>query len=408
MPDSPNSDSFECSFHIKDYIDAAHDAARGTRIITIVLVVACVLVAIGYWNSFHTSWQHVRINNAFDPDDMTIYGGLDLAERPKLWPNLLFDTEDFSDFPALARKLVGKTDPLSEYLYSNLSRDTKEALAKCTATNNTTEECLHHLATDLNKLMLEGKPLYDRRLFEKAPLRAETRQLLALEPGGRQLVRLNRMLLEDAYCDEIAKSYVHIGQSPAGAYRKEIQQQVVRTYVENVRLIKAPFFGIAFDVNDLGLIGGVGFIIILLLLRHSLSREIKSLRRSFAAALSGGRSELHHFYHVLAIRQVFTVPEMEGEIRNRFLAKSQKIIVSLPVLVFLMAVYYDYRSVTQLKLFPWQFVSWQIEFEILMFWAILYLSVKCLERLKTIDKTWKENWEILQSKNSRIILLDEI
>ena len=54
----------------------------------------------------------------------------------------------------------------------------------------------------------------------------------------------------------------------------------MRTYVDSW-VIRVPFFGFSFDVNDLGFIGGIGFVIILVCFRLCLSREIDNLRLSF-------------------------------------------------------------------------------------------------------------------------------
>jgi hypothetical protein len=58
----------------------------------------------------------------------------------------------------------------------------------------------------LNEI-IKGPSLYDPRYFARGggKLRPETRSLLTQSPQGQELVRLNRMLLEDAYPDRIKK-----------------------------------------------------------------------------------------------------------------------------------------------------------------------------------------------------------
>jgi len=410
MSDSQQDAPLNFSFDIKDYIDAAHDAARGTRVVTIVLAVACVLVFIGFWNSYYTSWAHERIRNAYDPDYTPIYKTLDIAKHPKIESISLFGVNDFKNVLSLAKKLTGKTDQLSEYLYGRLKPETLKLLEVSVKNDKPDDKLVLALGADLNEILKN----YDEKLFEKVTLNEEMSKLRASHPDGTELIRLNRLLLEDTYKDEIVKSHdvpIEIAKghympiSPADAFRRDVQLQTVRAHVENVRLVRAPFFGIAFDVNDLGLIGGIGFIVILLLLRHSLSREIKSLNRSFKEALSHG--QLRHFYHVLAIRQVFTVPDMEGETQNRWLALSQKSVSILPALVFSIVVYYDFSSVTIYELYQWETVSGQLLIEFFLLLFILYLSWRCLERLRTIDRIWDGYWKRLTPKKSHVILLDE-
>src|SRR5206468_12598531 len=64
----------------------------------------------------------------------------------------------------------------------------------------------------------------------------------------------------------------------------EFWAAVARTYVDNSWVIRVPFFGFSFDVNDLGLLGGIGFLTILVCLRFCLSRELNNLRLSFDVA----------------------------------------------------------------------------------------------------------------------------
>src|SRR5579864_90269 len=58
---------------------------------------------------------------------------------------------------------------------------------------------------DLNRV-IAGPSIYDKERFSGIVLRAETVQLLRQNPSGQQLARLNKLLLEDAYTVELAKS----------------------------------------------------------------------------------------------------------------------------------------------------------------------------------------------------------
>jgi hypothetical protein len=61
------------------------------------------------------------------------------------------------------------------------------------------------LVKDLNQV-ISGPSIYDKARFSGITLRSETEQLLKQNPGGLQLARLNKLLLEDAYPEELAKS----------------------------------------------------------------------------------------------------------------------------------------------------------------------------------------------------------
>jgi len=274
---------------MKDYVKATNDAARRTRTVTIVLVVASVLVAIGYYNSLQWSWGVERVREAFDNSD---------TARESI----------------AARLVSGGHKP---------------------------------------DLIKEGP---DKKT-------------------------------------EIDK------------YREYLQEATAKAYVENILTVKAPFFGIAFDVNDLGVIGGLGLVIILLVMRYSLSREIKNLNVTLREAVH--HDKLPEFYHALAMRQVFTVPHMKGEKRNRWLGAAPRVICLLPACVFFLGVFYDYYSILRYGLYSFTVVTFTLVVE--TFWLILivYLATRCWERQSHIDGVWEQHWNRLEGLKSAVIRLKE-
>lgn len=162
-----------------------------------------------------------------------------------------FEDKDFTDLPALAAKLRPgpQQDPLSKYLYDNLSAQTHQLLA----TGSAEERLRRSLATDLNALMdreLEVKkllaekkaekdrldqeisdgaasaskqqrqkelekdiaelskigPLYDPARFKQVAESDYLADFIKENPQSHTRVRLNRLLLEAAYPKEITNS----------------------------------------------------------------------------------------------------------------------------------------------------------------------------------------------------------
>ena len=54
--------------------------------------------------------------------------------------------------------------------------------------------------------LLQGKSLYNEQRFGWIELKETTQKLIAQNPQGKDLIYLNRLLLEEAYPNEIAKS----------------------------------------------------------------------------------------------------------------------------------------------------------------------------------------------------------
>jgi Domain of Unknown Function (DUF1080) len=101
----------------------------------------------------------------------------------------LLSTAAIADLPAFMAKLTSASDPVSGFLRGKLSDSTKTPL----------------VIKDLNQV-ISGPSIYAKPLFDTVVLRPETSLLLKRQPTGYQLARLNKMLLEDAYPNELVKS----------------------------------------------------------------------------------------------------------------------------------------------------------------------------------------------------------
>ena len=117
-----------------------------------------------------------------------------------------FTGKDFTNLPALVARLHSGQDPLSRWLFQNLSKPTQELIAGKDNENRARTA----LAADLNHL-LDTATIYDTSRFSQVKLSDYLQQFLAQNPQGDTRIRLNRLLLESAYPDEIAKS-------PGGVY----------------------------------------------------------------------------------------------------------------------------------------------------------------------------------------------
>jgi hypothetical protein len=115
-----------------------------------------------------------------------------------------FRTRDLQNPDSLLAKLKGQT-PLSQYLRSKLGPTTVELINQHTRPGQQREILIEALINDLNTL-LKGGPLYQEEAFAEVTLGVDTQRMIEQNPKvGEGLFRLNRMLLEDAYPNELAK-----------------------------------------------------------------------------------------------------------------------------------------------------------------------------------------------------------
>src|SRR6266446_1396671 len=156
-----------------------------------------------------------------------------------------------------------------------------------------------------------------------------------------------------------------------------------KQHVENAYAIKVPFFGISFDVNDLGLLGGVAFVIILVLFRLCLSREADNLKLSFTEAKKLG--QLSEFYHLLAMSQVFTVPRTAYINRGKFLIYVPKVICLFPLFVDSAVIVHDLITLDIGQRLGKLHSAVETVFEILLLLLVVILTWMVITRMFRID-----------------------
>ena len=116
----------------------------------------------------------------------------------------LVTTRDIKDVGSMATKLTGAADPVSAFLAGKMDRPLLNSLAEHKTTGGDSKPLRRLLADSLSGI-LESGVFYDAARFANVELRAETKRLQAQNPVGHELARLNRLLLEDAYGDGIAR-----------------------------------------------------------------------------------------------------------------------------------------------------------------------------------------------------------
>jgi hypothetical protein len=110
-----------------------------------------------------------------------------------------------TDPSAFAGKLANGTDAVSVFLRGKLDALVKADLVSYSPSNANAKALISTLAKDINQVV-SGPSIYDIARFRQVVLRPETEQLLQQNVYGPQLARLNKLLLEDAYPAELAKS----------------------------------------------------------------------------------------------------------------------------------------------------------------------------------------------------------
>jgi hypothetical protein len=113
--------------------------------------------------------------------------------------------EDVLDQAGFIRLLNEKSDPVSALLNENLDSAGRAGLAAAISGNKEARQTLSPILKSIN-LMLKSDNFYNQVRFRGVSLRPQTQHLLLKNPRGYELLRLNRLLIEDAYPKQLAKS----------------------------------------------------------------------------------------------------------------------------------------------------------------------------------------------------------
>jgi hypothetical protein len=266
--DTSGSAELSSSLTLKDYLGTAANASRQTRFITIILVVVSALVGVSVLNSSDLGWITLRIN-ALQQRTASPY-------TARKFPLLCRCDVQVSDESSACKDEEVRQKPAFEKI--------DEIERMISYTNNVRvrmEDDLFEITNDPNAQAVA-------QLKTKQKALEETRQTL----GDWEAKKT-------AICD---------GET----YRwKTFFEAMTKTAAENKYTVHVPFFGIAFDVNDIGILGGFSLWIVLILLRLSLRSQIVSLRIGFKEAFE--RNEERYFYEILAAQQVFVFPPLRHD-----------------------------------------------------------------------------------------------
>jgi hypothetical protein len=193
------------------------------------------------------------------------------------------------------------------------------------------------------------------------------------------------------------------GQSPKQA-ADHLSQSLIKEYAESGFKNSIPGFGTVVDVYDLGLVGGLGYTTILLLLFYSLNTELTALRLAFSCAERISADTLKDFYGILATRQVLSIPKTmvvtdpnstpkrqfpsEDNRSFRWLRFLPKTLITFPIVVYFAIIIYDIETFEYgWYVSPGHTMASAI-YSVVFGALIVGLFMQCWRCLRDIDEIW--------------------
>ena len=118
----------------------------------------------------------------------------------------MFSPDDFKDPSTFICELAQSANPVSKFLWRQFPNATRRGLQTHECGVDNTEHARTALVERLNKV-LSGSSIYHEIRFAGVKLAEETRRRAGQESGGEDLIRLNRMLLEEAFPRDIRRNF---------------------------------------------------------------------------------------------------------------------------------------------------------------------------------------------------------
>ena len=189
--------------------------------------------------------------------------------------------------------------------------------------------------------------------------------------------------------------------------------------IENYQNIRVPILGNAFDVNNLCLVAGLTFVILMVVLRFTLGRELINLRLALNAITKRypdyANSELFwkncaegnwpdilpsinrvrrlHHYNSLSMNEIFNLPPLEisnNRIQNRFSGRALMHMFYFPTVVYFIIIANDIATAWKaLPEAPHQTIAF-ILISLIFLAIILSLSAKCSRLKQKIYKSYAD------------------
>ncbi len=268
---------------VKEMADAFVDSSRRSRFIIIVMIFASVLTFVSFWNSQQGSWTRCRLRMA------------KYAQLNHCW------------------ELTGKDSLVVDSLSKVRVFEKRQLLVTCDSAHD-------YRLKNLDTLIEEGWNNWKN---------AESKDRVSLDS-------LSLLLKAEADSLRYAVNLCQNRGFHSDASLAQYIQDLDKLRTERVLLIQVPIFGVICDVNDLGVLGGLAFTVILLWFRFSLWQELRNLRLFFDQ--SRHKDDFRRFYHYLAMRQVLTIPrtfiDSPPAANGKFLDRLKKAVLFQPILLF--------------------------------------------------------------------------
>lgn len=197
-----------------------------------------------------------------------------------------------------------------------------------------------------------------------------------------------------------ARNFIEVQRYTIGDQdeKDRLQNQIkdlIRIRDEQMRVVRLPFFGAAFDANDTAIYAGITFSVVLFWLTLTMNRERLNTQVTFRIAES--RGSLRLCYNLLAMQQVLTLPPTRANRYWKILGYVFKLLYVTPLAIYGLLFHHELDTRATGNSLGWDKL-------VTLLWAcgaffilILILTIICFTTSLKIDKDWAKYTEKVKS-----------
>ena len=325
---------------LKGILKAEYESSQRTRIILIVLVTASCICLACLWNSLQASWKHKRLDS--------------LQKYIICLKNDIKSDKDLENKKIALIKLNSKVFNKEFKVYSDTTKNKYYQNKYLDSLKKNYSDSLVEL---LNKVVIKNNNNNFERTFFNNYF------------GGKALD-----------IDKLETMYMFYWLITA----------------EHIKSFKIPLFNISFDINDLGFISGLGFLIVLLLLYLSLTRERENVRIAFKASYYIYKethiSKRKNFYYMLSMNQLLSMPHVINKRNKRWLQHLPVLLISLPSIFSLLILINDISTIDigQKIADSEAFLNFELVASAVFLVLIIVITIASVIEFENIQSLWKD------------------
>jgi hypothetical protein len=400
-------DSSQSVFNINGYLESNTQAASRVRGVLGLLVTICVLTFAGYLNSYKYGWMNSRLKDNFSYDTWRVY----IANK-------------FSNDDSMLRQLSVKYDSSKQEFAALQENDTAKRKINETEWGEFRSSYFRSyidnalyvrmpffgIAFDVNYLNLMSSIaliivyilLYLSLNSEQSNLTLAFRAIkfqmdkwiFAYLEDKETLKTIDTMVAEIKTSDDFKGKYNTFHSMTGKDLFKEEPQDIIKMIVANYRSKKT--------IERKRLIATYREI-----RRHSFLKFHKTVPGEGLAEMDN----FYNFYRLIASRQVFVLPFIEGieKNQNKIFEIASKLIpiifCFLPVIILGVIIKHDIETSGIGNVLNHHLYNSSLLINIALGIVVLLLGISCFKRYTKIDELWDEKWEEIKYYKSYLFFL---